>query len=109
MALFLKPHHVNRRQFIQLGALASTARAAVNSPPKIAAITTAFFLRSHADDIITRELEGYWINDKFYSPPIRIASLYQDQIHPADVGEKLAKAYGSPVKKSIAEALTLGS
>lgn len=105
----LNPHHMNRRQFMQVGALASTARAAVKPAKKVAAITTTYFVRSHADDIITRELEGYWINDKFYSPPIQIASLYEDQIHPADVGQKLAMAYGVPIKKSISEALTLGS
>lgn len=93
---------------MQLG-LASAAWAAGVPRKKIAAITTAFFVRSHADDIVTRELEGYWINSDFYPPPIEVASLYQDQIHPADVGRKLAAGYGVPVKKTIAEALTLGT
>jgi hypothetical protein len=30
---------------------------------RIAALCTTYFLRSHADDFITRFLEGYWIND----------------------------------------------
>ena len=99
---------MNRRQFLQLGAPA--AAPAWGQPPKrIAAITTSYFFRSHADDIVTRELEGYWIGEQFYAPPVSIVSLYQDQIHAADVGRKLAMAYKVPIKKSIGEALTLGS
>ncbi len=98
---------LTRRGFVQLGALVS-AGAAPSPQKRIAAISTAYFVRSHSDDIITRELEGYWIGDRFYPPPVRIVSLYQDQIAPADVGQKLAMAYGVSTRKSIAEALTLG-
>src|ERR1017187_5534891 len=100
---------MNRRTFIQLGALA-TVHAAPSAPlKKIAAITTTYFLRSHSDDIVTRELEGYWIGHQLYPPPVKVVSLYQDQIHPADVGQKLAMAHGVPIKKSIADAVTLGT
>src|ERR1700693_4834169 len=64
---------LNRRQFVQLGALA-VAGAAQDNRKKIGAISTTYFLRSHSDDIITRELEGYWINDRFYPPPVQIVS-----------------------------------
>jgi hypothetical protein len=97
-----------RRQFVQL-ALAAPTLAAAPSKPAIAAITTAYFFRSHADDIVTRELEGYWIGEDFYAPPVRVASLYQDQTPPSDVGRKLARAYRVPTKSSIADALTLGT
>jgi hypothetical protein len=100
---------VNRRQFLQLGAAASALRAAPAPRKRIAAISTTYFFRSHSDDIITRELEGYWIGERFYKPPVEIVSLYQDQIHPADVGQKLAMSYGVPIKKTIADALTLGT
>src|SRR5579883_2148890 len=102
---------LNRRQLLQLGSAAALGKAsqAAAEPPRIAAVSTSYFVRSHSDDIITRELEGYWINEKFYPPPIRISSLYQDQIHEADVGQKLAMAYGVASKKSISEALTLGT
>jgi hypothetical protein len=102
---------LNRRQLLQLGSAAALGKPseAAAGRRRIAAVSTAYFLRSHSDDIITRELEGYWINDKFYPPPVQISSLYQDQIHEADVGQKLAKAYGVAIKKSIADALTLGT
>jgi hypothetical protein len=97
---------INRREFIQLGAAAAVP---VPKRKKIAAISTTYHVRSHSDNIITRELEGYWINDRYYPPPIQISSLYLDQIHPADIGYRLSQAYSFPVKKSIADALTLGT
>jgi hypothetical protein len=75
---------------------------------KIAALSTTYHVRSHSDNFITRFLEGYWINDKFYEPPGKIVSLFMDQVHPADIGVRLSTAYGFPVVKTIAEALTLG-
>jgi hypothetical protein len=102
---------LNRRQLLQFGSAAALGKLseAAAGQPKIAAISTAYFVRSHSDDIITRELEGYWINEKSYLPPIRISSLYQDQIHGADIGQKVAMAYRVAIKKSIGEALTLGT
>jgi hypothetical protein len=98
---------MRRREFLQLPVLA--ALAGPGPRKRIAALTTTYFMRSHADDVMTRFLEGYWINDRFYPPAFEIASLYMDQVHPADVGYRLAAAYNFPVVKSIPEALTLGS
>ncbi|MEO7145113.1 MAG: hypothetical protein ABI165_16570 [Bryobacteraceae bacterium] len=99
---------MNRREFLQLTAAAS-ATGAPRQRKKIAAIATTYFLRSHADDVITRELEGYWLCEDFHPPPFDVVSLYLDQTHPADVGRKLAMAHRFPVKPSIADALTLGA
>jgi hypothetical protein len=98
---------MRRREFLQLPALAALEHTGQRK--KIAAITTTYHVRSHADDIITRFLEGYWINDQFYAPSCDIVSLYMDQVHPADIGYRLAAAYNFPVAGSIAEALTLGT
>jgi len=98
---------MRRREFLQLPAMAALLRSGPRK--KIVALTTTFFLRSHADDIITRFLEGYWINEQYYAPPCDIVSLYMDQVHPADIGNRLAAAYKVPVTRSIAEALTLGT
>ncbi len=98
---------IRRRDFLKLSAAAAAVQTA--APKRIAAITTTYHVRSHADNLITRLLEGYWINDKHYSPPCRIASLYMAQIHPADVGYRLSTAYDFPVKPTITEALTLGT
>jgi hypothetical protein len=102
---------MKRRQFLQTGVAATAAlRAQVQSGrKKIAAVCTTYFVRSHADDIITRFLQGYWINDQFYEPPFDVVSLYIAQIHPADIGVRLAQAHNVPVAKSISDALTLGT
>ena len=97
---------MRRREF--LGA-ALAAPALAQPEKKIAALTTTYHMRSHADNFITRFLEGYWINEKHYDPPGRMVSLFMDQVHPADIGVRLSTAYGFPVMKSIAEALTLGT
>lgn len=85
--------------------------AALRAAPlkRLAAITTTYHVRSHADNIITRLIEGYWIGEKHYDPPCRVVSLYMDQLHPADIGERLAQSYGFPVCRSIEEAVTLGT
>lgn len=102
---------MRRRDFIGGwgAALASPLAGAAGKPKRIAALTTTYHVRSHADNVITRFLEGYWINDKHYQPACRIVSLWMDQLHPADIGQRLSQAYGFPVVKSIEEALTLGT
>jgi hypothetical protein len=97
---------MRRRQFLQLPAVAAVHPAARK---KIAAIVTTYHVRSHADNFVTRFLEGYWINDRHYPPPCDVISLYMDQVHPADIGHRLSAAYAFPVVKSIADALTLGT
>jgi hypothetical protein len=98
---------MRRREFLQLPAIAAIPQAGPRK--KIAALTTTYHVRSHADDIITRFLEGYWINDQYYPSPCDIVSMYVDQVHPADVGYRLAAAYNFPVVGSIADALTQGT
>jgi hypothetical protein len=98
---------MKRRSFLQLPAAA--ALAAASGRKKIAALSTTYHVRSHSDNFITRFLEGYWINDRYYPPPCDIVSLYLDQVHPADIGYRLASAYDFPVVKSIEQALTLGT
>jgi hypothetical protein len=97
---------LRRREFL---ALPVAARAADTSRIRLAALSTTYHTRSHTDNFVTRFLEGYWIHDKFYEPQCDVASLYMDQLHPADIGHKLAGAYGFPVKPTIADALTLGA
>ena len=97
---------MRRREFLGLPAMAA---AQPGARKRIAALCTTYFMRSHADDIITRFLEGYWIGERFYPPPCDIVSLYMDQVHRADLGYRLSAAYGFPVVKSIADTLTLGT
>src|SRR6266849_7464547 len=98
---------MRRREFLSLAAAPALS---FDGPArkKIAAISSAYHVRSHSDNFITRFLEGYWIGDKYYPPPCDIVSLYLDQVHPADIAHRLSAAYGFPILPSIADALTLG-
>jgi hypothetical protein len=62
-------------------------------------------VRSHADNFVTRFLEGYWILDRYHDSPCDIASLYVDQVHRADISRRLSMAYGFPIVPGIREAL----
>ncbi|MCW5978596.1 MAG: hypothetical protein KIT09_10990 [Bryobacteraceae bacterium] len=98
---------MRRREF--LGALAAPAFPQAKPRKKIAALSTTYHVRSHSDNFITRFLEGYWINEKYYPPPCDIVSLYVEQTHAADISRRLSMAYGLPIVGSIREALTLGT
>jgi hypothetical protein len=110
---------MNRRTFLAQaggGAAASLwpgrAQGQLIAPPasdkKVAALVTTYHRYSHADNIVTRFMEGYSIVGKSYPPPCRVASLYIEQVTDVDIGKPLAKQWKVPVFKSIAEALTLG-
>ncbi|MDA1312992.1 MAG: hypothetical protein O2968_06630 [Acidobacteria bacterium] len=80
-----------------------------HSLKKVAVVCSTFQLRSHADNFVTRLLEGYWIDQEYHRPPCEVAALYVDQIHRADVSRKLSLAYDIPVFSNVADAVTLGS
>src|SRR5437773_4332822 len=110
---------MNRRHFlVQAGSIAaaslggSWASGQLIAPPasdqKVVAIVTAYHRYSHADNIVTRFMEGYSIVGKSYPPPCKVASLYTEQTPETDIGRPLAKQWGIPLFKTPAEALTLG-
>ena len=113
------PDPCDRRRFLAssaaLGAAALGPRrgtgqlvAAPASDKKVAAIVTKYTRYSHADNIVTRFMEGYSIVGKSYPPPCRVASLYIDQVPDTDIGRPLARQWGVRLAKTPAEALTLG-
>lgn len=99
---------MRRREFLASAAAMPLLRGQ-SGRKRIACLSSTYHVRSHSDNIITRFLEGYWIHQKYYEPPFDVASLWMDQKHPGDIGHRLAKAYGMPVTKTIADALTLGT
>ena len=101
---------ISRRRFIlSVGASVVVPHATGQSRKKIAALSTTYHVRSHSDNFITRFLEGYWINEKYYPPPCDIVSLYTDQVHSNDISRRLSAAYGFKIHSTIADALTLGT
>jgi hypothetical protein len=110
---------MHRRDFLtRTGTLVTAALAAGRArgqfilPPasdkKVAAIVTAYHRYSHADNLVTRFMEGYSIVGKSYPPPCKVASLFIEQTPETDIGRPLAKQWGIPLAASPAEALTLG-
>jgi len=106
---------MDRRTFLQtttagvIGAAGPWGLAApATERKKIAALSTTYHVRSHSDNFITRFLEGYWINDRYFAPPCDVASLFVAQEHDADISTRLAKSWGVPKFASIHDALTLG-
>ena len=107
---------MNRRTFITTAAGAAggcflpgpRSVSARNRRKRIAALSTTYHVRSHSDNFITRFLEGWWINDTYHEPPCDVASLFVEQEHDADIGNRLARSWGVTTFPSIREALTLG-
>lgn len=77
-------------------------------PKRIAAITTAYFKYSHADDIITKFIEGYGIIGRVHKPHCQVVSLSIEQFPETDIGKGMAARYKIPLFKTAAETLTLG-
>lgn len=105
----------SRRQFLAGSAGAVLGARAMGqlidppaSPKKVACLVTTYARYSHADNIVTRFMEGYSIVGKSYPPPCKVASLYIEQVNDLDIGKPLARRWGVPVFKTIPEALTLG-
>jgi hypothetical protein len=76
--------------------------------PKVAAVFTAMAHRLHAHVILENFLEPYLFNGKLTDPGCDIVSFYADQFPKDDMARGVAKDYGIPIFKTVAEALTLG-
>jgi len=75
---------------------------------RVVAITTAYFKYSHADDIITKFIEGYGVVGRSHLPHCDVVSLYIEQFPKSDIGRGMAARYGIPLFDTPAGALTLG-
>ena len=104
---------MTRRDLLAAASFASIACQTTEQPthrpkPRIAAITTVYFERSHADVFFSRILHGYRLNKKTYYPRTEVASMYLDQAPDNDMGYDLAEEYGFKVYPTVAEALRCG-
>ena len=75
---------------------------------RIVALTTAWWKYSHADDIITKFIEGYGIVGRTHLPHCKLAGLYVEQFPESDISRGMAARYKIPMFKTPQEALTLG-
>ena len=79
-----------------------------DSRPRIAAIVTAYYPRSHADVIVTKFLKGFPTDEGIVEPEVDIVSMYLDQTGERDIGVEIARQHDVPIFTSIPQALTLG-
>ena len=82
--------------------------APIGRPKRIAAITTAYFRYSHADDIITKFIEGYAVVGRTHLPHCKVVSMHIEQSPSTDIGRGMAARYKIPLFDQPADALTLG-
>ena len=75
---------------------------------RIAAITTAYFKYSHADDIITKFIEGFGMVSRIHQPHCEVVGLYIEQFPETDIGRGMAARYEIPLFDMPSSALTLG-
>ena len=77
--------------------------------PRVAVLATYWAAtRSHADWLVNKLIDGYWWQGAHLDSGIEIASVYLHQHDASQLGQKVAKAKGIPVYRSVAEAVTLG-
>jgi len=77
--------------------------------PRVAAIYTSFYHRSHAHVILEKFLRPYLFSGKRVVSPVDIVSIYADQrAEQGDMTDDVARQYRIPIYKTIAGALTLG-
>ncbi|GIP34637.1 hypothetical protein [Paenibacillus sp. J2TS4] len=70
---------------------------------KVAVIVTEYRHNSHADVILGRLLGEF-----DYTPQLKVASLYTDQVPSNDMSREKAEKYGIPIFPTIAEAIAIG-
>jgi hypothetical protein len=79
------------------------------SRPRIAVLVSFWgYTRSHADWIVTKLIDGYWWKGAYTPSRVDVASIYMHQHDESVLGQKVAKAKGIPVFKTVGEAVTLG-
>src|SRR5438552_10514327 len=105
---------LTRRRFLESAAVAPLAFApeassqTLQSPKRIAVITTVYKYLSHAQHIADRFLVGYPINGAWHRPNMKVVSLYVDQKPKDDLSGARASEFGFRVYPTIAEALRAG-
>jgi sugar lactone lactonase YvrE len=77
--------------------------------PKVAGLTTEYRHNSHADMFLTRLLKTDTLDERGQVVPLRLASVFTDQVPDNDVSRKFAKQYGFRVSETVRDALTLGT
>ncbi|WP_244502019.1 hypothetical protein [Terriglobus roseus] len=78
-------------------------------PPRLACLVSYWGApNSHADWIIDKLIDGYWWKGEPTSSRVEVVSVYLNQFETSVLGQKVCKAKGIPIFKTVGEAVTLG-
>jgi hypothetical protein len=85
----------------------TSAFAGPSGPPskRLAAIQTAYYLRSHAYHITGRFIHGFPVNGVHHQPDWKVVRMYNDQFPPNDLSRALAEKKGFEISRTVADAL----
>ena len=101
--------HLPTRRGILATLAAAPLITAQQKRPRIACIVTYWAApSSHADWIITKLIDGYWWKGAHTPSRVDVVSTYIHQLPESGLGQKVCKAKGIPIFKTVREALTLG-
>ncbi len=91
------------------GSAAMAFPGTLQKRPRIAALVSYWGeTRSHADWIVNKLIDGYWWQGAYTPSRVDVVAIYMHQHDTSVLGQKVAKAKGIPVFKTVAEAVTLG-
>ena len=110
---------ITRREVLAMGGMAGLAaltggmRGAeaqiVQKRPRIACLVSYWGLpTSHADWIVNKLIDGYWWQGAHTPSRVDVVSVYVHQRDTSLLAQKVCKAKGIPIYKSVGEAVTLG-
>jgi len=107
-----------RREFLAASGLAvgtsclptsrSSACLLSRKRPRVAAIFTEFYYRSHAHVILENFLEQYLFNGQLTDPGVDVVSFYADQLPEREMSREVARKYKIPMFPTIDKALCMG-
>jgi hypothetical protein len=80
-----------------------------NHVKNVAALTTVYRHNSHGDIIISRLLQTDTLDGKGKDSPLKLVSLYTDQVPSGDTSRMLSASHRFPIFDTIEGALTLGT
>lgn len=110
---------MNRRDFLKTGSVATGALGLTNAHllgtppqqrrPRMAAIYTVCYHRSHAHVLLENFLMPYLFNGRITQPAVDVVSIYTDQRRQeGDLTNGVSQRFNIPVYRSIREALCCG-
>ena len=116
------PVRLTRREVLGMAGMAGMAGAASltgaafgeapqvqGKRPRIACLVSYWGLpTSHADWIIAKLMDGYWWKGAHVDSRVEVVAVYINQFDTSLLGQKVCRAKGIPIYKTVGEAVTLG-